>query len=59
MSSLRAKNSTLRKRYGYSKDADDRAAFDAQLRAIDANPGRLVPWEEVKARLGIETSRRG
>jgi len=56
----KAKTGALRKRYGYSQDADDRAAIDAQLRAIDADPRRLVPWEDVKARLGIEAaSRRG
>jgi predicted RNase H-like HicB family nuclease len=29
----------------------DRADIDARLRALAADPGRLVPWDEVKARL--------
>jgi hypothetical protein len=36
---------------------EDRAAVDAQLRAIDADPERLAPWEDVKARLGLPGER--
>lgn len=48
----------LRKRFGRSKtsleDQTDGAIVDARLRAIDADPSRLIPFDEFARQIGLD-----